>query len=186
LKHDDCDGTSFLKTLEGKSQVLHSHVFGAFSNCNIIGSRDRIFPIRVIRNKSFTLIYNPNHESQTSNTTLDKALAMLEDPSKGGDDIASSWVSGFPGDPLVHKLHHRPEVELYNLEKDPYELKNEINNPEYRPVAEALKKQLHAKLGALGDADPIATEKSLVKAPKSKKKNNRVKNTTKKNPKDMK
>ncbi len=162
LKPGDCDGKSFLETLEGKAQVLHPYVFGAFTNCNIIGSRERIYPIRVIRNQSFTLIYNPNHEGQTSNTTLDKALAMREDPPRGGDDIASSWVSAYPGDPLVHKLHHRPEYELYNLEKDPHELKNEINNPEYRPVAEELKKQLHAKLAALDDADPVATEKSLV------------------------
>ena len=90
LKPGDCDGKSFLKMLEGKAQVLHSHVFGAFSNCNIIGSRQRIYPIRVIRNKSFTLIYNPNHESQTSNVTLDKALAMLNAPGRGGNDVASS------------------------------------------------------------------------------------------------
>lgn len=177
LKPGDCDGKSFLKTLEGQPQVLHSHVFGAFSNCNIIGSRERIYPIRVIRNKSFTLIYNPNHESQTSNITLDKALAMLEDPAKSGGDVASSWVSAFPGDPVVHKLHHRPEYELYNLETDPYELKNEINNPEYRSVVEALKQQLHAKLGALGDANPIATEKSLVQGEASKKKKNRSDST---------
>lgn len=163
LKPDDCDGKSLLKTLGGEAQVLHSYVFGAFSNCNIIGSRERIYPIRVIRNKSFTLIYNPNHEHLTSNTTLDKALAMLEDSAEGGKDIASSWVSSFPGDPLVHRLHHRPEYELYNLEKDPYELKNEINNSEYHLVVEELKKQLHAKLTALGDADPITTEKSLRK-----------------------
>ncbi len=177
LKPNDCDGKSFLETLEGKAQVLHSHVFGAFSNCNIIGSRERIYPIRVIRSKTFTLIYNPNHESQTSNVTLDRALAMLEDPAGGGDDIASSWVSAFPGDPLVHKLHHRPEYELYDLEKDPYELKNEINNPEYRPVAEALRKQLHAKLAALGDADPIATEKSLIRGGGLKKRESRRKNS---------
>lgn len=177
LKPNDCDGQSFLKTLNGKPQVLHPYVYGAFSNCNIIGSRDRIFPVRVIRNKSFTLIYNPNHESQTSNTTLDKARAMLEDPAEGGNDIASSWVSAFPGDPLVHKLHHRPEYELYHLEKDPYELKNEIDNPEYSSVAEALKQQLHAKLSALGDADPIVTEKSLVKSGGAKKKKNPRKNT---------
>jgi N-sulfoglucosamine sulfohydrolase len=163
LRPGDCDGKSFLKTLQGEKQELHSHVFGAFSNCNIIGNRERIFPIRVIRNKSFTLIYNPNHEGQTSNVTLDKARAMLEDPSKGGDDIASSWVELSRTDPFVHKLHHRAEYELYHLEKDPYELKNEINNPEYRAAAEELKKQLHAKLAELGDADPIATEKSLVK-----------------------
>ena len=62
----------------------------------------------------------------------------------------------------MHQLHHRSEYELYHLEKDPYELNNEINNPEYRAVAVELKKQLHAKLAALGDADPIATEKLLV------------------------
>lgn len=170
LKLGDCDGKSFLKTLEGDEQVLHSHVFGAFTNCNIIGSKERIYPIRVIRNKSFSLIYNPNHQSQTSNTKLDKALAMLDTPAKSSDDIASSWVSAYPGDPLVHKLHNRPEYELYHLEKDPHELKNEIDNPEYRTVVDELKKQLHAKLAALGDVDPVATEKSLLKggAPKKK------------------
>ena len=71
----------------------------------------------------------------------------------------------------MQKLHHRPEYELYNLEEDPYELKNEINNPEYRPVAEALKKLLHARLAALNDADPIATEKSLVRSGGAKKNN---------------
>ena len=173
LQPGDCDGKSFLKTLAGKTQVLHPYVFGAFSNCNINGSRERIYPIRVIRNKTFTLLYNPNHESQTSNTTIDKALGMLEDKSqestKVDSDIAVSWVSAFPDDPRVHQLHHRPEYELYNLEKDPYELKNEINNPVYRAAAEELKKQLHAKLAELGDADPIATEKSLIKTPKPKK-----------------
>ena len=169
LKPGDCDGKSFLETLEGKEQVLHPYVFGAFTNCNIIGSKDRIYPIRVIRNKSFTLIYNPNHQSQTSNTKLDKALAMLDAPAKGGDDIASSWVLAYPSDPLVHKLHHRSEYELYHLEKDPHELNNEIDNPEYRTVVDELKKQLHAKLAALGDADPVATEKSLLKGGASKK-----------------
>jgi uncharacterized sulfatase len=163
LKPGDCDGKSFLQTLQGKPQVLHSHVFGAFTNCNILGSRERIYPIRVIRNKSFTLIYNPNHAGQTSNTTLDTALAMLQDPASSGNDVASSWVSAYPDHSLVHRLHHRPEYELYHLEQDPHELSNQIHNPEYRHVADKLKKQLHARLAALGDADPIATEKSLVK-----------------------
>jgi hypothetical protein len=35
-------------------------------------------------------------------------------------------------------------------------------------VAAELKKQLHAKLAELGDADPMATEKSLVKSKNKK------------------
>jgi uncharacterized sulfatase len=168
LKPDDCDGKSFLKMLKGEKQTLHPYVYGAFSNCNIIGSRERIFPIRVIRNKSFSLLYNPNFESQTSNVTIDSALAMRDNSSKGGRDVASSWVKQSRTDPLVRKLHHRPEYELYNLEKDPYELKNEINNPECHAVAVELKKQLHAKLAELDDADPMATEKLLVKSKNKK------------------
>ena len=127
---------------------------------------ERIFPIRVIRSKSFSLIYNPNYENITSNITLDKALAMLNDSTVVGNDVASSWVELLRIKPsveaLVFKLHHRPEYELYNLVNDPYELRNEINNPSYQDVADEMKNQLQAKLAELGDADPISTEKSLV------------------------
>ncbi|MBK1879901.1 sulfatase family protein [Pelagicoccus mobilis] len=174
LKPGDCDGKSFLGMLKGKEQTLHSYVYGAFSNCNIIGSRERIFPIRVIRSKSFSLIYNPNYRKQTSNTTLDDALAMVSGEPIKKPGVASSWVDVAKEDAfaetLVRKLHHRPEYELYHLEKDPYELKNEINNPEYREVARVMKKQLRSKLAELGDADPIETEKSLVSVKKEKKK----------------
>lgn len=168
LNSGDCDGQSFLKMLQGEAQTLHPYVIGAFSNCNIIGNRERIFPIRVIRNKSFSLIYNPNFGNITSNTTLDEALAMLDDRSKSGKQVASSWVARSRIDPaaesLVNKLHHRAEYELYHLEKDPYEFKNESDNPEYQSVFEEMKTQLHGELSKLGDSDPIATEKSLVKA----------------------
>lgn len=174
LQEGDVDGKSFLPMLKGEKQVLHPYVFGAFSNCNINGNRERIYPIRVIRNTSFSLIYNPNFRNQTSNTTLDSARAMVNGDSgnvpKGGA-LAASWVRIYPGNELVHKLHHRPEYELYHLKKDPYELKNEINNPEYQTVVEEMKKQLHARLAELGDADPIATETALVAPPRKEKKN---------------
>ncbi len=172
LDPGDCDGRSFLGMLRGEEQVLHDYVYGAFTNCNIIGNRDRVYPIRVIRNKSFSLLYNPNHRNITSNVTLDTALAMLNDPTQDGDDVGASWVKLSRQDataaPLVRKLHHRPEYELYNLDTDPYELENEIDNPEYAAVAEELKKQLHAKLAELGDGDPIATEKGLVASGRDK------------------
>ena len=171
LNEGDVDGKSFLPMLKGEKQALHPYVFGAFSNCNINGNHERIYPIRVIRNKSYSLIYNPNFEHQTSNTTLDRARAMVNGDSANvprGGALAASWVSAYPGDELVHKLHHRPEYELYHLENDPYELRNEINNPEHQTVADEMKKQLHSRLAELGDADPIATETALVAPPKKK------------------
>ena len=166
LKDGDCDGKSFLKMLKGEKQVLNKYLYGAFTNCNIIDNRDRIYPIRVIRNKSYALYYNPNYKSITSNTTLTGALAMLNGNETKKKDIGTSWVALSRKDPrakaLVHKLHHRPEYELYDLKKDPYELKNEIDNPEYREVVEKLKQQLMQKLNELGDSDPMETEKTLM------------------------
>lgn len=174
LEPGDCDGKSFLKMLKGESLELHKYVYGAFTNCNIIGSRDRIYPIRVIRSRSHTLIYNPNHSKQTSNTTLDTALAMLTDPKATGTGIAPSWVRLAQKDPsakpIVHKLHHRPEYELYHLDSDPYELTNCIGQEEHKATADELKTRLHAWLAANNDRDPIATEKSLVKSGTKKKK----------------
>ena len=167
------DGKSFLKMLRGEQVVNHRTVLGAFTNCNIIGSRERVYPIRVIRNKNFSLIYNPEHEAITSNVTLDQALAMTTGKATKGDDVAASWVALAQSDPaagaLVRKLHHRAEYELYHLKNDPYELVNVIDNPEFAEVAARLKKQLHARLSALGDEDPVATERGMV-APKRKKK----------------
>jgi N-sulfoglucosamine sulfohydrolase len=169
---NDFDGKSFLPTLKGVPQELHNYVFGAFTNCNIIGSGDRIFPIRSVRSKRHSLLYNPNYRKITSNVTLDDALSMLEKGIEGNGSIASSWVRRSEKDPnakqLVHKLHHRPEYELYDLEKDPHELLNVIDQSEYIAIAEKLKLALTSRLRALGDSNPIETEMSLVKKHRSK------------------
>ena len=177
LKEGDIDGKSFLKNLKGEKNVINDYVYGAFTNCNIIDNRERIYPIRVIRNKDFSLIYNPNHKSLTSNVTLTEVMVKLHGAEKSKmreGAPAASWLalkgSSEKADYLINKLNNRPEFEFYNRKNDPYELKNEINNPEYRAVVEELKKALMTKLNKLGDSDPIATEKTLVKAPKAKKK----------------
>ncbi len=178
----DCDGKSLLGLLKGQGEVIHDYLYGAFTNCNISDNRDRIYPIRVIRNKEFSLIYNPNHSSMTSNVTLTNAMRMLDGQSPEEIDIAASWVALVDKtdaeEQLIEKLHQRPEYELYDLTRDPYELHNEIDNPEYQATAEALKQQLKHRLAELNDSNPIATEESLFdaeKAAKSKKKKTKKK-----------
>ena len=176
LKDGDVDGKSFLKTLKGEKQTINKYVYGAFTNCNIIDNRDRIYPIRVVRNKDFSLIYNPNHKSLTSNVTLTGVMQKLHGAGKSKmkeGHPATSWLelkgSSDKADALIYKLNMRPQFEFYNRNSDPYELKNEIDNPEYKTVVEEMKKALMAKLNGFGDSDPIATEKKLVKAGGKKK-----------------
>ena len=172
-KEKDFDGKSFLAAVEGSKKEVRSHVFGAFTNCNIIDNRDRIFPIRVIRNKDYSLIYNPNHTEITSNTTLTASLDPSLNKKSKSIDIASSWVALSKKDSQyqarVKQLNHRDHYEFYNRKKDPHELKNQINNPEYQSIISDMQKALKDQLKTLSDSDPIATEHSLVKTKKKKK-----------------
>ena len=183
LKPRACDGMSFLPLLKGKALAPpRKYVFGAFTNCRIIDNRDRIYPIRSIRDRQFSLIYNPNHSAITSNVSLSQALKLVQGEDAGSKslNLAASWVplakKGNRAKALVHKLHHRPQYELYDLNEDPYELENKADDPKHKKTFDRLKKALRAKLKQLGDSDPIATETSLVgSGPKKKKKSSKKK-----------
>jgi uncharacterized sulfatase len=183
LKPGACDGMSFLPLLKGKALApARKYVFGAFTNCRIIDNRDRIYPIRSIRDRQFSLIYNPNHSAITSNVSLSQALKLVqgEDAASKSLNLAASWVPQAKKDnrakALVHKLHHRPQYELYDLNEDPFELVNKAYYPKHKKTFDRLKKALRAKLKQLGDSDPIATETSLVgSGPKKKKKSSKKK-----------
>ena len=178
LKDKSVDGKSFIELLKGKNETLRDYVYGAFTNCRIIDNRERIYPIRSIRNKRYSLIYNPNHESKTSNVTLTQALKMIEDAKTKPKELnpTGSWVAKASKSKneqaLVHKLHNREEFELYDLQKDPFEMENVAYDIKYQKIQRKLKNALLAKLKALGDSDPISTEKGFVSnGPKKGKKN---------------
>jgi uncharacterized sulfatase len=168
LKNKSVDGKSFIELLKGKNETLHDYVYGAFTNCRIIDNRERVYPIRSIRNKRYSLIYNPNHESKTSNVTLTQALKMIEDAKTKPKELnpTGSWVAKVSKSKqdkeLVHKLHNRDEFELYDLQKDPFEIDNLAGSPKHQKIQRELKQALMTKLKELGDGNPIDTEKRFV------------------------
>ena len=178
LEKGAVDGKSFLNLLKGVEDPIHQYVYGAFTNCRIIDNRERIYPIRSIRDKRYSLIYNPNHISITSNVTLTQALNMIEDTKTKPKDHnpTGSWV-GKPDkskieQALVHKLHNRDEFELYDLQKDPFEMNNLAGIPQYQKIQRRLKNALMAKLKELGDGNPIDTEQGFVSVGSKKGKKN--------------
>ncbi|MEL0099198.1 MAG: sulfatase, partial [Opitutae bacterium] len=126
LQEGDCDGKNIASLIRGSGEPVHQYVYGAFTNCRILDNRERIFPIRSIRDKHYSLIFNPNFKGGiTSNVTLSQALGILKSGKKkqGALDPASSWVTKSnlttAEEELIHKLHHRAEYELYDLTNDP-------------------------------------------------------------------
>jgi uncharacterized sulfatase len=178
LKDDAVDGKSFIELLKGNGEPLHEYVYGAFTNCRIIDNRERVYPVRSIRNKRYSLIYNPNHESKTSNVSLSQALKMIEDSNTKPKELnlSGSWVAKVnkskQEQELVHKLHNREEFELYDLQKDPFEMENLAGDSNYQKIQRKLKNALMAKLKALGDNDPISTEKGFISTNHKKGKKN--------------
>jgi len=169
LQEGDCDGKNIASLIRGNGEPVHQYVYGAFTNCRIMGNRDRIFPIRSIRDKRYSLIFNPNSKEEiTSNITLSRALEILKSDhkKKANLDPAASWVTTANltkmEKELVHKLHHRPKYELYDLLNDPFELVNLISDPKFKKVGHRLKQALHKKLGELRDADPVKTERKFL------------------------
>ena len=167
----DFDGKSQWTNFTGANEKVHDYAYGTFSNCNIIDNRERVFPIRSIRDERYTLIWCPKAGIEvTSNTTLTMALAMLDGKEvKGELDPAASWVAKMQreGGPLreqlVKRLHHRPEWALYDRQSDPKELTNLVGNPEYSEVQKRLQSELEAWLTKWDDSDPITTETGFVK-----------------------
>ena len=57
---------------------------------------------------------------------------------------------------LIHFYYDIDEWEFYDLENDPNELNNLINNPGYKDIIEELKSELILKRKTLGDSDELA------------------------------
>ena len=178
LEKGAVDGKSFLNLLKGRDEVIHQYVYGAFTNCRIIDNRERIYPIRSIRNKRYSLIYNSNHKSLTSNVTLTQALKMIEAPETSPKEFnpTGSWVAKAGKNnlekALVRKLHNWEEFELYDLQKDPFEMKNLAGSPKYQKIQKRLKNALLDKLKVLDDSNPIGTENGFLSSRQIKGKKN--------------
>jgi hypothetical protein len=66
-----------------------------------------------------------------------------------------SWVEKAKVDvkarSLVHAYQHRPVEELYDIEKDPFEMENLAARPEYVPLLEDMRQKLSRWRGSQND-----------------------------------
>lgn len=143
------DGQSFLPILTGESSSLRSHIFAQHTTEGTIGAQEA-YPIRAVRDSRYKLIRNLAPENTYSVAGLHRT------------PLLQSWKNDAEIDPAlaarVTWLSKRPAEELYDLEKDPYELNNIAADPELAEVKSSLQKQLEAWMKQQGDKG-MATEK---------------------------
>lgn len=107
----DLDGNSFQPTLKGNTDPIHDYIFSLSTKQNI--QKCKVFPSRAIRGKRFKFIRNYN------------SIEVVES-NYGSNPVINAFIrKGAESFPNV------PFEELYDLELDPYQEQNLINNPEY-------------------------------------------------------
>lgn len=138
------DGRSFLAVLEGKTDKHRDYVYGAHTTRGIINGSE-CYPVRSVRSATHKYIANLNHEA-----TFTNAVTRINPTS-----ILGSWIEAGKTDKAAAErarlYQHRPAVELYDLTKDPWELNNVADDPEYSEIKASLKKELEAWMAQQGD-----------------------------------
>ena len=142
------DGRSFLPVLLGKTSKHRDYTFGVHTTRGIINGTD--YPVRSVRGERYKLIRNLNHKVPFTN-------AATKD-TQDKKPVYRSWLAaGGESKQRALAYQHRPAVELYDLESDPFELNNLAGNAELRDVRERLDKELDAWMKQQGD-EGMATE----------------------------
>jgi N-sulfoglucosamine sulfohydrolase len=138
------DGSSFLPVLLGHKNSHRDVTYGVHTTRGIHSGSD-CYPVRSIRTATYKYIMNLNHKAQFSNNVT----------KRDNGRFWKSWVEKAKTDPdaakKVEMYLRRPAEELYDLEKDPYEINNLAGDPKYRPLIDSLRKRLRSWMGQQGD-----------------------------------
>lgn len=136
------DGKSFLPILRGEDKQIHEHVFAQHTTVGVNGFKDP-YPSRMVRDTRYKLIRNlaPNN------------VFTIGGIHKGA--TIDSWIEDAKSNPELAKrvdwLFRRPGAELYDLQRDPFEMNNLAEEPQYATIRTGLQTTLDAWMMQQGD-----------------------------------
>lgn len=136
------DGLSFAGVLTGAKTEHRDFAYSMHNNV----PEGRPYPIRTIRNRQYKLLLNllPDQDYHEKH--------MMDMDREG---YWHSWLDAAKTDPQAAKMLtrflRRPAVELYDLQKDPWELVNLADSPALAPVRADLEKRLREWMKQQGD-----------------------------------
>ena len=143
----DLDGRSILKVLAGESTKARDFVFAEQTSRGIIAGPEA-YGIRAVADERWKYILNLNSDATFQNT-------QTKSP------VFKSWIKKGETDAFAReqaqRYQHRPAVELYDLQNDPFEMKNLAEQPEQKPNLARLRAALDAWMKQQGD-EGVQTE----------------------------
>ena len=143
------DGHSFAKLLRGDQTPIREFAFAQHTTLGVNGALEA-YPSRLVLDGRYSLVRNLVAENTFRIGGIHKG------------DLYESWEKDAAKDPQFATrfalLSHRPAVELFDLEKDPFEKHNLADNPEFAPIQKRLQEQLDGWMKQQGDKG-LETEK---------------------------
>lgn len=141
----DLDGISFNGVLTGRAAGVRQWAYGVHNNV----PEGHPYPVRSICTGKYRLILNLLPDAEYSEK-------HMMDMNHGG--YWASWVRAASADPkaarLAGRFLHRPGTEMYDLEKDPWELENLASHSEHESTVRDLESKLRSWM--IGQGDPGA------------------------------
>jgi len=141
------DGRSLLKLLTGDSTAGRDFVFAEATSRGIIAGPEA-YGIRAVADERWKYILNLNPDATFKNTETNTPLFK-------------SWIKKGETDAFAReqawRYQHRPAVELYDLQNDPFELKNLAEQPDQKSNLTRLRATLDAWMKDQGD-EGVKTE----------------------------
>ena len=142
----DMDGKSFLPVLLGEAQSHKQHVFGVHTTRGIIQGSE-CYPIRSVRSARYRYIRNLQHDPPFRNIITEQKDGLIQAWLARGGDAAKR----------ARSYLERPAEELYDLQRDPNELRNLASEPAMESVMTGLRRELDGWMKQQGDQG-VATE----------------------------
>lgn len=143
---DGLDGRSFAEVLLGRASRFRRYIFATHTGD---GTMNR-FPQRCVRDERYKYIGNLRPEQTwTTHFTLVPGIPNSH------KEVWDTWVAKAREDPdaarLVNLIEHHPAEELYDTQRDPYELDNLAGRPEFQARLETMRRELRTWMATQND-----------------------------------
>ncbi len=149
LEHDPerFDGNSFAEVLRGRSDQHRQYVYGVHNNV----PEGPPYPIRSISDGRYHYIRN----LQNQNLYIEKHLMGVKGDGKLNNRYWQTWVFESFDNPkalqLIQRYQLRPTEELFDLQNDPYEMKNLAGSASVAAIQSKLSDELDRWLAEQAD-----------------------------------
>ncbi len=130
-KKGEVQGRSFRRAIKQKNPAGWDEVYASHTFHEIT----MYYPMRVVRDKKYKLIWNIAHD-----LPYPFAADLWESPT--WQRVYRQGMDAMYGPRTVERYIHRPEFELFDIEKDPFEANNLADDPEFAGVLAAHKSKL--------------------------------------------